>query len=102
MSYEPGTVAAKLAAVRRLHEVIVWRGLRVSEVARPIYDDHGRKRTRLEVADIDLDAGTIKVTGKGRKTRTVYLTETSAAVLRVWLDVRESLADAASQPCSYH
>ena len=33
------------------------------------------------------------MTGKGRKTRTVYLTEASAAALRAWLDIRASVAD---------
>jgi len=55
-------------------------GLRVSEVA------------GLTVDSVDFDAGTIKVVGKGRKTRTVHLTETSAAALRQWLDIRESVA----------
>jgi site-specific recombinase XerD len=55
--------------------------LRVSEV------------TGLTVDSVDFDAGTVKVIGKGRKTRTVYLTESSAGTLRQWLDVRESVVD---------
>jgi integrase/recombinase XerC len=56
-------------------------GLRVSEVA------------GLEVGSVDFDAGTVRVTGKGHKTRTVYLTEASVAALRQWLDIRASVAD---------
>jgi integrase/recombinase XerD len=55
-------------------------GLRVSEVA----------GLTIDSADF---AGTIKVIGKGYKTRTVYLTETSAGALRAWLDIRGSVAD---------
>jgi len=38
-------------------------------------------------------AGTVKVLGKGHKVRKVYLTETSAAALRQWLDIREGVAN---------
>jgi site-specific recombinase XerD len=55
-------------------------GLRVSEVA------------GLSVADVDLDAGIVSVTGKGRKTRTIYLTETSAQALSGWLSARDQEA----------
>ena len=55
-------------------------GLRVSEVA------------GLTVDTVDF-TGTIKVLGKRRKVRKVYLTETSTVALRQWLDIRESLAD---------
>ena len=151
--YKAGTVAVKLAAVRRLYAAAQWRGLRadnpaaglraprdrteraerikflpleglrrllsapqgdgpaavrdrailalmghhglrVSEVARPVRGDDGRKRSGLEVADVDLAAGTVTVTGKGRKTRTVYLTETTANALGRWLAVRETVAQA--------
>ena len=149
--YALGTVAVKLAGVRRLYEAIVWRGLRkdnpaaglrapkdktaraervkflpldglrrlldapkgddpaavrdqailalmgrhglrVSEVAGPVYDGDGRKRLGLEVSDVDLSAGTVTVTGKGRKSRTVILTETSKSALAGWLAVRDTLA----------
>jgi site-specific recombinase XerD len=43
---------------------------------------------------VDLDAGTVLVTGKGHKTRTIYLTDASAAVLADWLNVREITARA--------
>jgi site-specific recombinase XerD len=47
----------------------------------------------LTVGAVDLDANTVKVIGKGRKTRKVYLTETSAEALRQCLDIRESVAN---------
>jgi integrase/recombinase XerD len=138
--YEVGTVAVKLAAIRRLHEAAVWRGLRQDNPAaglrapkdrteraerikflpldglRRILDAprgndpaavHDRAMLALmgrhglrvsEVAGlkfdaVDLDAGTVRVVGKGRKSRTVYLIESSAGALRQWLDIRESLAN---------
>jgi len=151
--YQPGTVAVKLAAVRRLYAAAVWRGmrndnpaarlkaprdkttradkvkfspldglrrlldapqgdspsairdrailglmgrhgLRVSEVARPVYDEDGRKRSGLEVSDVDLDAGTVMVTGKGRKQRTICLTEVTAGAISKWVNVRDGVASA--------
>jgi integrase/recombinase XerC len=47
----------------------------------------------LTVDSVDFDAGAVRVTGKGHKTRTVYLTEASAVALREWLDIRESVVD---------
>ena len=47
----------------------------------------------LTVADVDLDAGTVRILGKGRKTRTVYLIESSAGALRAWLDFRGGVAN---------
>ena len=41
---------------------------------------------------LDLNAGTVRVIGKGSKARTVYLTETSTAAIRAWLDVRSQVA----------
>ncbi|MBN1137590.1 MAG: tyrosine-type recombinase/integrase, partial [Anaerolineae bacterium] len=51
-------------------------GLRVAEVA------------GLQVDDVDLSAGQVKVLGKGRKIRTVYLTDLTARLLTAWLEVR--------------
>jgi len=51
-------------------------GLRVSEVA------------GLHLEDLDLDAGTLQVHGKGDKLRTVYLTEHTGAILRDALQAR--------------
>jgi integrase/recombinase XerD len=138
--YKVGTVAVKLAAIRRLYEAAVWRGLRQDNPAaglrapkdrtaraermkflpleglrrlldaregdgapavrdRAILALMGRHGLRVaEVAELtvgcmDFDVGTVRVTGKGQKTRTVHLTEASVAALRQWLDVRESVAD---------
>jgi integrase/recombinase XerD len=55
-------------------------GLRVSEVA------------GLEVSDVDPEQGTVVVTGKGAKTRTVYLTEQTAETLAGWLASRGDVA----------
>jgi site-specific recombinase XerD len=59
---------------------MVVHGLRVAEVA------------GMLVGNVDLEAGTVKVHGKGSKRRTVYLVEGTAAALRDWLDVRASVA----------
>jgi site-specific recombinase XerD len=138
--YEVGTVAVKLAAIRRLYEAAVWRGLRQDNPAaglrapkdriaraerikflpleglrrlldapkgdgapavrdRAILALMGRHGLRVsEVAEltadaVDFDAGTVRIVGKGRKSRTVYLIESSAEALRQWLDVRESVAN---------
>ena len=138
--YATGTVAVKLAAIRRLYEAAVWRGLRQDNPAaglrapkdrterservkflpldglrqildaprgndpaavrdRAILAMMGRHGLRvvevagLTVDAVDLDTGTVKVFGKGRKSRTVYLIESSAEALRTWLDIRESVAD---------
>jgi site-specific recombinase XerC len=63
-------------------------GLRVAEVA------------GLKVSSVDLDAGTVRVTGKGHKTRTVYLTEASAAASHQWLDSGRVLPIQGSLACS--
>ncbi|MDW8069739.1 MAG: tyrosine-type recombinase/integrase [Anaerolineae bacterium] len=55
-------------------------GLRVGEVV------------RLNVADLDLEAGTLAITGKGEKRRTVYLVDISRERLAEWLAVRERAA----------
>ena len=138
--YEVGTVAVKLAAIRRLYEAAVWRGLRQDNPAaglkapkdrteraervkflpleglrqvleaprgngpaavrdRAILAMMGRHGLRvsevagLTVDSVDFDAGTVRVVGKGRKSRTVYLIESSAEALRAWLDVRGSVAN---------
>lgn len=51
-------------------------GLRVSEVA------------GAQVSDLNLERKTLTVIGKGRKVRTIYLTEQTAAVLATWLEAR--------------
>lgn len=65
---------------RAILALMGMHGLRVSEVA------------GLQVYDVDLDRGTLTVTGKGSKTRTIYLTEQTAAVLASWLEIRGDVA----------
>jgi site-specific recombinase XerD len=55
-------------------------GLRVGEIV------------ALDVADLDLNAGTVSVPGKGGKRRTVYLVDISRQRLTDWLAVRERAA----------
>jgi integrase/recombinase XerC len=60
-------------------------GLRVLEVA------------GLMVDDVDLEAGTVRVLGKGSKERTIYLIEATSEVLHQWLGVRSKLANDGEQ-----
>jgi site-specific recombinase XerD len=55
-------------------------GLRVAEVA------------GLKLDDVDLSESVVRVLGKGRKVRTVYLTDQTTQVLADWLGVRGSVA----------
>jgi integrase/recombinase XerC len=57
-------------------------GLRVAEVA------------SLKLADVDLSEGMVRVLGKGRKIRTVYLVDRTMELMTTWLDVREAIAKA--------
>ena len=150
-TYANGTVATKLAAIRRLFEALVWRGLRadnpaagvraprqrthradqikhlsldglrhmldasqgnhpqairdrailallgkhglrVSEIARPEFDDQGQKRLGMETVDVDVDAGLLRVYGKGCKRRIVHLTDATRQRLVRWLAVRPDAA----------
>jgi integrase/recombinase XerD len=138
--YKVGTVAVKLAAIRRLYEAAVWRGLRQDNPAaglrapkdrtaraerikflpleglRQLLDapkDNGAPAVRdrailalmgrqglrvsevagLTIGCVDFDAETVRVTSKGRKTRTVYLTETPAGALHTWLDIENPARD---------
>ena len=130
--YTRGTVAVKLAAVRRLYEAATWHGLRADNPAagvkaprertaraervrylplagvirlldspKPARDDamlylmagHGLRVSevaRLTLADLDRDAQTLRVIGKGDKGRTVYLTEHTLAVIDAWLHERQA------------
>ena len=137
--YTRATVATKLAAVRRLYQAAVWRGMRADNPAAglkapkektareervkflpleglkrllqaPQGDGAKGRRDRamlalmgihglrvsevagLDVDDLDLDQGRVTVTGKGRKTRTVYLTEQTAQALAAWLEARDRVA----------
>jgi site-specific recombinase XerD len=55
-------------------------GLRVAEVC------------ALRLEDLDLDTGTARVLGKGRKERRVFLIAHTTAAIRVWLGVRDRIA----------
>lgn len=65
---------------RAILALLAIHGLRVAEVA------------SLELQDIE--PGTIRVTGKGRKVRTVYLIPSTAVALESWLEVRPAVARA--------
>ncbi len=71
---------------RAIVEVLYSTGLRVSEL------------TALRVADLDLDRGILRVTGKGNKTRLVPMGEPCVAALREWLNgPRRMLLDRSEQ-----
>jgi site-specific recombinase XerD len=67
---------------------VLWRcGLRISEAL------------SLELRDIDLDAGTVRVRhGKGDRSRTVGLDEQTTALLARWIDRRKTLGPGARAP----
>jgi site-specific recombinase XerD len=65
---------------RAILALLAVHGLRVAEVG------------RLEIEDLDVEAGTLTVLGKGRKRRTVDLVELSKAALARWLEVRGDVA----------
>lgn len=68
----------ELSRDRAVLEVLYGCGLRLSEV------------TGLEIADVDLAHGFLKVTGKGRKQRIVPLGEPAAEALRNYFEVRRN------------
>jgi integrase/recombinase XerC len=61
---------------RALLETLYSAGLRVSEL------------TGLDLGDLDLDAGTVNVRGKGKRERLAILGDEATAALRSWLAVR--------------
>jgi integrase/recombinase XerC len=63
-----------------LMELLYSSGLRLGELI------------GLASADLDLDAGTVRVLGKGRKERIVPVGTIARAVLRRWLEARAQLA----------
>ncbi len=67
---------------KAMFELIYSSGLRLSELA------------GLDVDGVDFADGTVTVTGKRAKTRTVPVGAKAAAALREWLDERASLAAA--------
>jgi integrase/recombinase XerC len=62
-----------------LMELLYSSGLRLAELV------------GLQCADLDLEAGTVRVLGKGRKERIVPVGKTARSVLRRWLDARAEL-----------
>jgi site-specific recombinase XerD len=71
---------------RAVCELLYGAGLRVAELC------------GLDLGDVDLRRGLLTVTGKGDKQRRVPVHGTAVAVLRVWLDVRGTLARTDSEP----
>ncbi|MHB8534254.1 MAG: tyrosine recombinase XerC [Sulfuricaulis sp.] len=67
---------------RALLELLYSSGLRLSEAV------------SLDLAELDLDGGTVRVTGKGRKVRDVPVGAKARAALREWLAARQELAGA--------
>jgi len=62
-----------------LFELVYSSGLRLAEVA------------SLDIRDLDLEQGSVTVTGKGARTRIVPVGKTARERLRAWLQQRESL-----------
>jgi integrase/recombinase XerC len=65
---------------RALLETLYSAGLRVSEL------------TSLNLGDLDLDAGTLIVRGKGKRERLAILGDAAMAALRGWLGIRGSVS----------
>jgi integrase/recombinase XerC len=66
---------------RALWELMYSSGLRLSEVV------------NLNLAELDLPSGTVRVTGKGKKVRDVPVGTKACEALRVWLSWRQQVAD---------
>ncbi len=66
-------------------ELMYSSGLRLSEL------------TGLDLPDLDLDAGLVSVTGKGRKTRVVPVGRKAKTALSLWLEVRRDLLPSGSE-----
>jgi integrase/recombinase XerC len=64
---------------RALLEVLYGSGLRVSELC------------SLDLRDVDVEAGSLRVLGKGSKERVVPLGSKAAEAVRLWLEVRPRL-----------
>jgi integrase/recombinase XerC len=65
---------------RALLELLYSSGLRLSELV------------NLNIPELDLSAGSVRVTGKGRKVRDVPVGAKARAALRDWLAVRKEFA----------
>jgi len=69
---------------RAIMELLYSSGLRLSELL------------NLEVSDLDLKDGTVRVTGKGRKTRVVPVGRHARNALQQWLGIRATFTTQAS------
>ena len=69
---------------RAIMELLYSSGLRLSELL------------NLEVSDLDLKDGTVRVTGKGRKTRVVPVGRHARSALQQWLGIRATFTTHAS------
>ena len=69
---------------RAIMELLYSSGLRLSELL------------NLEVSDLDLKDGTVRVTGKGRKTRVVPVGRHARSALQQWLPLRATFTSQAS------
>lgn len=81
-SLESLRYAAKTKRERALVEFLYSTGCRIAEAC------------SLNIADVDFDSLEIKVTGKGQKERTVYLTQRARFALRDYLDSRQDSSPA--------
>ena len=79
----PGDVEADGVRDRALLEVLYGGGLRVSEVA------------GLRVGDVGLEAGEVRVVGKGRKERVAPIGGSAVAAVKAWLARRAELVSPA-------
>ena len=75
-SLQPGPLEYRDAA---LMEILYATGIRVGELC------------GLDVGDVDLGRGTLRVTGKGDKQRTVPFGEPAARAIEEWLAAREDI-----------
>lgn len=104
--YARATTATKLAAVRRFYQMAQSRGLRPDNPAEGLKAPRDRailalliecgprvaELASLDVADVDLERGEIRVTGKGNKTRTLLPVGPAVDAMRRWLEARELVA----------
>ena len=77
---EAGDDSPETCRDRALMELLYSSGLRLAEVA------------SLDLTDIDLAEGLVRVTGKGSKTRIVPVGSKARAAIKAWLKVRATLA----------
>jgi integrase/recombinase XerC len=71
---------------RAILEMLYSAGLRVSEL------------TGLDLEDVDIDAGLVKVRGKGKRERLAVVGKPAISALRKWLDRRAKLVAVRARP----